>query len=76
MMVSCFEHRQVEPSRVMAPYLELDFLQIVLRRDREAPRTLSPVVRQFAACEFSVSSGPVGRLYGELIAMWKSGIER
>ena len=80
MIVSRFEHSKVEPPRIMVPHVELDLLSIVLWHDHEAPRPQDHALqfisgsRQFATCKFSLSSGPVRRLYGGLIAMWKSGI--
>jgi hypothetical protein len=80
MTVSRFQDSKVEPSRLRVPHVELDLLFIVLWHEREAPppqdHTLQFISgsRQFATCKFSLSSGPVGRLYGGLIAMWKSRI--
>ncbi len=82
MIVSRSKDRNVKLSRIMVPHIELDLLQIVLQHDREAPRSQDHTLqfisgsRQFATCKLSLSSGPFGRLYGGLIAMGKSGIER
>jgi len=73
MIVSHFEDGKVEPSRTMVPHVELDYRTLPCRSQDHALSFISGS-RQFAACKFSLSSGPVGRLCGGLIAMWKSGI--
>jgi hypothetical protein len=61
--------------------VELDLLQIALWHDGEEPRPQDHTFQfisgssQFATLKLSISSAPWGRLYGGLIAMWKSGIK-
>jgi hypothetical protein len=60
MIVSRSKDRNVEPSHIMGPHLELDLLKTVLWDDREeAPRPQDHTIqfisgsRQLATCKFS-----------------------